>query len=84
MTHPPLTGAAYPIKVVPLPLTVTGTRCLLAKVNTTPTSTSLRGVITAQGKKEILLLSNDAAQQPRSDESTQRPSCLFKALVAVA
>ena len=40
------------------------------------------GVMTASGRKEILLLSNDAAQQPGSEVSTAWPSFRFSALVA--
>ena len=84
MTQPPAMGAADPIKVVPRPRTVTGTPYLFAITRTSPISSSLRGVITAQGRKDNLLLSKDAAQHPRSEVSTDRPRRRFKARVALA
>jgi hypothetical protein len=82
MTQPPRTGAAEPINVVPRPRTVTGTRCLFASSNKMPTSFSFRGVMTASGRNDILLLSNEAAQQPCFEVSTEAPRRFFSCRVA--
>jgi hypothetical protein len=73
ITHPPRIGAAEPINVVPRPRTVTGTRCRFASSSATPISASRRTLITAVGRNEILLLSNDAAKRDASSVNTTRP-----------
>jgi hypothetical protein len=61
ITQPPRTGAAEPMSVVPRPRTVTGTRCRFASTEHDADVGLLpAGVMTASGRKEILLLSNDA------------------------
>ena len=75
ITQPPRTGAAEPMSVVPRPRTVTGTRCRFASASTTPMSASFRGLITAAGGNEILLLSKDAANSAAgSVRTTLAPS----------
>ncbi len=82
-TQPPRTGAAEPIRVVPRPRTVTGTRWRCASPSITPMSATRRGLITATGRNEILLLSKEAAKHAAgSVRTTRAPSRRWSCWVA--
>src|SRR5580658_3498430 len=82
-THPPRAGAAEPVRLVPRPRTVTGTRRRFARARTAATSSRSLGEMTACGAKAILLLSNEAARvESRSVRTTPGPSLRFSCLVA--
>jgi hypothetical protein len=73
-TQPPLIGDPDPVSEDPDPRVVTGTLCLLASSSTVVMSARVFGLMTASGRNDSLLPSNDAANTASWSVVTRRPS----------